>query len=337
MDAVATVPGRASHDPIEAARAWLDEEPCVALATVVSTWGSAPVPVGGQLVVAPDERFEGSVSGGCVEAEVITAAASVIAAGRPRLLTFGVADETAWRTGLPCGGRIEVYVEALDRNSGAPYLDAVLAARHARSPLVVSTDLTSGVREIFDERTAPAGEIADCLRSGKSEAVETPAGRAFLHALLPAPHLVIVGATQIGQILSDLARRLGWHVTLVDPRAAFSSEDRFGDVARLTEWPAPSLGTLGLDRRTAVVALTHVGAIDDEALIAALRSSCAYVGALGSKRTHAARLERLRKAAIGDATLARIRAPIGLPIGAEGPAEIAVAILAEIVKELKGA
>jgi len=153
-----------------------------------------------------------------------------------------------------------------------------------------------------------------------------------LHALTPPVRVIIVGATHVGQVLADLANRIGYDVVVVDPRAAFASADRLGDLKSLTDWPEISLKSLGLDPRTAVVALTHAAAIDDEALTEALRSHCLYIGALGSTRTHAKRLQRLVAAGFNDTELARISAPVGLPIGAKGPAEIAVSILAEIVK-----
>ena len=320
-----------SHDAIEAARAWLDTFDRVALATVVATWGSSPVPVGGQLVVAPDERFEGSVSGGCVEAEVIFAAGEAIASGKPKLLEFGVSNETAWRSGLPCGGTIEIFVEALDADKDTAYLERVLKARRDRTPLVVAKNLADGAREILDTRKD------DPLQSGESRIVDTQAGRVFLHVLQPVLHVIIVGATHVGQVLADLAMRVGWKVRIVDPREAFAQEDRFGAVERHTDWPKDALATMGLDSRTAVVALTHIGHIDDEALIAALRSDCFYVGALGSRRSHTKRVERLQAAGASESEIARIRAPVGLAIGAKGPEEIAVSILAEIIRDQRGA
>ena len=141
---------RKSRGTIEVALEWLDDFGQIALATVVSTWGSAPVPIGGQLVVAPGLSFEGSVSGGCVEAEVITEAEDVMASDRPKLLEFGIAEETAWRAGLPCGGAIKIYVEPLRRERDGVYLEAVLSARLARTSLAVLTILTTGARHLFD-------------------------------------------------------------------------------------------------------------------------------------------------------------------------------------------
>ena len=322
-----------THDPIEAARNWLDTFDRVAMATVVGTWGSSPVPLGGHLVVAPDERFEGSVSGGCVEAEVIYAALEVIKSGQPKLLDFGVSNETAWRAGLPCGGRIEVFVEPLDASRDAPFLDELITARRDRKPFVVKKALAGGARHVFRDRTSMPQEARDCLEGAGVRVAEDAAGRHFYQSLALTTHVIIIGATHIGQVLSDLALRIGWKVTVVDPREAFSTESRFGSVARHTGWPAEALSEIGLDYRTAVVGLTHVGQIDDEGLITALRSECFYVGALGSRRTHEKRVERFKAKGVTGEEIALIHAPVGLAIGAKGPEEIAVSILAEIVRE----
>jgi xanthine dehydrogenase accessory factor len=323
--------------PIEAARRWLEEHDRVVLATVVSAWGSAPVPAGGQLVVAPGERFEGSVSGGCVEVDVIAEAADVLAEGRrPRLLEFGVAEETAWRAGLPCGGTIKVLLELLERERDVAFLDHILEMQRARQRLAIVTNVATGARQVLAEGSVIPPEIACCLVSGKSRLVETSEGEHFVHALVPAVRLIIAGATHVGQVLADLARRIGYHVVVVDPRAAFTTEERFGGTQAVDAWPGVSLPTLGLDARTAVVAMTHAAHIDDETLATALRSPCLYIGALGSKRTRADRMERLTAMGFCESDLGRIHAPIGLAIGAEGPAEIAVSILAEIIKVAHG-
>ena len=326
-----------TNGPIDVARRWLDEFGRVTLATVVSTWGSSPVPVGGQLVVAPGERFDGSVSGGCVEVDVISEAADVMVTGHSKLLEFGVADETAWRSGLPCGGKMKVFLERLEGISDVAYLDAILAARRSRTTLAVVTNLSTGVRRIFDTASAIPAELAEGMVSGESRLIELEEGEIFLHVLTPPMRIVIAGATQIGQVLSDLAKRIGYDVVIVDPRSAFATQERFATTPTLTDWPDVSFRALGLDARSAVVALTHAAHLDDEALGEAMRSNCLYIGALGSKKTQAKRLERLRAAGFTDDELARIHAPVGLAIGAKGPAEIALAILAEIVKVARGA
>lgn len=324
------------RDVVAIARQWLDASGAVALATVIKTWGSSPVPVGGQLVVGPDDRFEGSVSGGCVEGAVITAAADVIATGTPQSLEFGVADETAWRVGLPCGGRIEIFVERLAGADDAAYLDRVLADRAARRLLVVETNLADGTRALLSDASRYPEDIGKPLAGGESVLMEGPQGRKFLHALVPPAHVILVGAGHIGQVLADLALRVGYQVTMVDPRTAFSTADRFKGVTLNHDWPDAALPALGLDRLTAVVALAHEARLDDESMLAALRSDCFYVGALGSRRTHEKRVARLRQAGLTEAEIARIDAPVGLSIGAKGPGEIAVSILGAIIRARRG-
>lgn len=327
----------ATHDVLKAARAWIDKDGRVALATVVGTWGSAPVGVGGQMVVAADGRFEGSVSGGCVEGEVIAEAEDILAEGKPKTLTFGVADETAWQVGLPCGGQIKVFLERLDKASGPALLDRAIDARSNRRGLLVKTRLNNGQREFF-ERDDDRGDdvIRQHLTSGESELQETPDGEVFLHALLPPARVLIIGATHIGQILAQLVKLAGYEVTVIDPRTAFAAETRFPGIRLDTEWPQDTIPKIGLDPYTAVVALAHVGHIDDEALKLAMRSECFYVGALGSKRNHAKRMQRLKEAGFSDAEIGRINSPIGINIGAQSPPEIAIAIMAQLVLALRG-
>ena len=325
----------AKSTPIPAARDWLDAFDTIALATVVSAWGSAPVPVGGQLVVAPDGRFEGSVSGGCVEIDVITVAQGVIASAKPKLLEYGIADETAWRAGLPCGGTIKVFVEPLV-SSDRDLIDHILAARRARRLIAVATNLATGDRSLIVPASAKDPDLAARVSAGESGIVALADGETFLQVLMPPVRLVLAGATHISQVLADLASRVGYDVIIVDPRPAFGSAERFAGRTVVEEWPEASFAASVFDSQTAVVALTHAAHLDDAALAAALHSDCFYVGALGSRKNHGKRLERLHAAGIAEEHLARIHAPVGLAIGAKGPAEIAVSILAEIVKEARG-
>ncbi len=218
------------------------------------------------------------------------------------------------------------------------------AERAARRAAIVITDVASGAQRFLREAElvqepwisdplSPA--LADALRTGKSGMVETAAGQAFLTVTVPPVRIVVAGAVHISQALAPMATLAGFDVTIVDPRTAFATPERFPDVKLLAEWPDAVLPTLGLDRYTAFVALTHDPKIDDVGLDLALKSDCFYVGALGSRKTHGRRVERLRAAGFDDQAIARIRAPIGLNIGAVSPAEIAVSILAEIVAALR--
>jgi xanthine dehydrogenase accessory factor len=319
------------------ARQWLDRDGKVALATVVDTWGSSPVPIGGQMAIAADGRFEGSVSGGCIEGEVIAEAEDVLSAGRPKTLTFGVADETAWRVGLPCGGQVKIFIEPLSRSEGMDLLQRAVEASERREGLVIETRLSDGRHRILDRRTPNLSEdIAHRFRSGESRLRQTPEGDVFVHALLPPARIVVIGATHIAQLVCEIARLADYEVIVIDPRTAFASEERFRGVTVRAEWPQDALPTIGLDPYTALVVVAHVSHIDDEALKIGLRSDCLYIGALGSNRNHAKRKERLKAAGFTEAEIARIKNPIGLDIGSQSPAEIAVAIMAEVILAVRG-
>jgi xanthine dehydrogenase accessory factor len=218
-------------------------------------------------------------------------------------------------------------------------LALVNAERAARRALIVVTDLATGEQRAVREAELsgdPLEEVlAERFRSGRSGLVESQGRELFLTVQVPPARVIVIGAVHISQALAPLARIAGLDVTVVDPRDAFATPERFPDVPVLAEWPDEALERLGLDRYTALVALTHDPKIDDPALQAALRSDAFYVGALGSRKTHARRVERLAGAGFDEAAIARIRAPIGLDIGAVSPAEIAVSILAEVVAHLR--
>jgi xanthine dehydrogenase accessory factor len=322
----------AEHDRIpEIALDWHRAGKGAALATVIETWGSAPRPVGSQLVISGDSEIMGSVSGGCVEGAVVVEALEALEDGRCRILEFGVSDDEAFAVGLACGGRIRVMVEPVGPGAGvAPaLLDELVAARAARRAVAVATDTESWTREIIGYAADPARFDAD--RSGFDEA--RPARFVAVHS--PPLRLAVVGAVHIAQPLVVMARAAGYDVTLIDPREAFASEGRFPGGKLVHDWPDAALAAHGLDTRTAVVTLTHDPKLDDPALRAALASPVFYIGALGSTRTHAKRVARLREAGIEDARIARIDAPIGLDIGAKSPGEIAVAILAQMTERLR--
>lgn len=211
------------------------------------------------------------------------------------------------------------------------------AARAERRAAIVATALDTGAQRLVLDPTGDPLEAAmrASLASGKGATVEGPDGATFLNVHAPAARLVIVGAVHVSQALAPMAKALGQEVTVIDPRTAFAAEARFPGVELLAEWPDQALPRIGLDPFTAFAALTHDPKIDDGALVEALKRKCFYVGALGSRKTHAARRERLLASGVDEAAFDRIRAPIGLPIGAASPAEIAVSILAEIVDALR--
>jgi len=218
-------------------------------------------------------------------------------------------------------------------------LSALNAERAARRAVAVITNVESGVQRLVkaaDVGKEPLHELIEKhLRMAKSGMEETPHGRVFITVHVPSPQLVITGAVHISQTLAPIGKMLGYDVTIVDPRTAFASIERFPDVKLIAEWPDVALPPLNVDGYTAFVALTHDPKIDDPALKHALARDCFYIGALGSKKTHARRVMRLQAAGLSNAEIARIHAPIGLAIGAASPAEIAVAIMAEITGRLR--
>jgi xanthine dehydrogenase accessory factor len=218
-------------------------------------------------------------------------------------------------------------------------LKSLNAERAARRAAIVVTDVATGAQRFVagaDVEGDPLREVLEAhLRSGKSGMEETPQGRVFLTVHVPPPRLVITGAVHISQALAPVARLLGYDVTIVDPRTAFASPERFPDVKLIAQWPDEALPPLGIDRYTAFVALTHDPKIDDPALLHALARDCFYIGALGSKKTHARRVDRLKAQGISEAAIARIHAPIGLAIGAVSPPEIAVAIMGDVTATLR--
>src|SRR5215831_5561996 len=218
-------------------------------------------------------------------------------------------------------------------------LTALNAERAARRAVFVVTDEASGEQRLIkasDIAKDPLRAMLEAhLRSGKSGMEETPQGKVFVTAHVPPPRLVITGAVHISQALAPMAGLLGYDVTIVDPRTAFATPERFPDVKLIPEWPDVALPPLAIDRYTAFVALTHDPKIDDPALLHALARDCFYTGALGSRKTHGRRIERLKAQGASDDALARIHAPIGLAIGAVSPPEIAVAIMGEITQRLR--
>ncbi|NLW66618.1 MAG: XdhC family protein [Bacteriovoracaceae bacterium] len=321
---------------IEKAWEWIKDGKEVALATVIATWGSSPQPVGSQMVIDGDGRFEGSVSGGCVEGAVVEEALEVIRKGKHRRLFFGVSRERAWEVGLACGGEMEVFVEKV---TWLTVLEELLKLRAACRPACLITDLQTGGKTLVpldeapspDSRAAGLMHLVEGMKSVERNTTAVAGGRElFLHSFQPSPRLVIIGAVHIAQALVRIGRVAGYEVSVVDPREAFADTVRFPDVQVCVEWPDEAIKRMGLHSRTAVVTLTHDPKLDDPALEAALESNVFYIGALGSRKTHAARLERFRQAGLAEEMLERIHGPVGLDIGAVSPEEIALSIMAEI-------
>jgi len=333
---------------LEDVERWRGQGEAVAVATVIQTWGSAPRQPGAKMAWTAGGSISGSVSGGCVENAVVESGARTLATGRPQRLRFGVSDETAWGVGLACGGTIEVLVEPLATELFDPIREALLGERPAATATVIGGGEELLGRKLFigqdGTRHGTIGKrwddaVASRTRSLLSERsaarVEEMEGiEVFIETLLPPPRLIIVGGVHIAVPLVSLAKTLGYRTVIVDPRRAFGNPDRFPHADRIvSDWPDRALEGLEIDRSTAIAVLTHDPKLDDPALSAALRSPAFYVGALGSGRTQERRRQRLLQAGLGEEALARLYGPIGLPLGGRSPEEIALSILAQIVKE----
>ncbi len=312
----------------EQALAWIEAGKRAAIATVIETWGSAPRRVGAQMVVSDAAEMEGSVSGGCVEGAVVVEALEALEDGETKLLEYGVSDGDAFAVGLACGGNIRVLVEPIGKG-GMPQeiLEALVKARTERTPIAYSVTL-----EGKDHALSTEGR-EDRFRKDRSGIEED--GHIFVAIHNPPLRLVVVGAVHIAQALVPMAQIAGFDPVVVDPREAFGSVARFPDTRIVNDWPDAALKAIGVDSRTALVLLTHDPKLDDPALHVGLATGAFYIGALGSKRTHAGRIERLTVAGFDPHSIARINGPVGLNIGASGPAEIAVSILAQMIEALR--
>jgi xanthine dehydrogenase accessory factor len=325
-------PPRPVKDVLDTLERWTQEGLRVATATVVRTERSAPRDPGAVLAVSERGEVAGSVTGGCVEPAVYEEAQAVLAGGPPRLLEFGIADDEAFEVGLPCGGTVHIFVDALDPALVAPIADAVRNERPVALAMRVAGDRI-GEKQLVYVDGGPDGAIAEqtrpLLARGQTGFVDD---ELFVSSFAPRPQMYVFGAIDFASALCSIGRFLGYRVTVCDARAKFVTPERFPDVDELVvDWPDRFLASAPVDERTAICVLTHDSKFDVPILKQALATDAGYIGAMGSRRTTERRAERLREEGVGDEDLARIHAPIGLPIGSRSPEEVAVAIAAEIV------
>ena len=329
---------------------WVDSDEQIALATVIQTWGSSPRRVGAKMALTPEGKITGSVSGGCVEGAVFETGVEVLKSGEPELLHFGVADETAWEVGLACGGQIDVFVEPLDRALFDTWRTELLADRpHAVATVIRGPGRLLGRQVLVSEDKLAAGaqgngfdevileKTRSAMAEGRSQRFEIPlesedSVELFVEVVSAPPTLVIVGGVHIAVALTSIAKALGYHTVVVDPRRSFGSSERFPHVDQLFQaWPQEAFEQINLTHQTALAMLTHDPKIDDPALQIAFNSPAFYIGALGSQNTQRKRRQRLLDSGCTEDQLGRLHGPIGLDIGAETPEEIALAVMAEVV------
>ncbi len=304
-------------EALAALRAWRADGTDAALATVVRVEGSAPRGVGAKLAVSSAGAMAGSVSGGCVEGDVVEHALAILRSNDAELRRYGISDEDGLEVGLMCGGTIEVLIEPM-RSSAAGLLELFTALIEAERPAgrEIGIEPPLGTRRVLDGSAAIEATSTDGV---------------VLDKVLPAPRVWIVGAGHVAEHVSAYAARAGFRVLVVDPRRLFADQPRLEGLEVIADWPDRAFAEHGLRPDDAVVVLSHDPKIDEPALVAALDAEVAYIGAIGSRRAQVDRRARLRAAGVDESSLARLHAPIGLDLGGREPAEIGLAIAAELV------
>jgi xanthine dehydrogenase accessory factor len=339
---------------------WRQGKP-TAVGTVVSTYRSAPRPAGASMLVTSDERVVGSVSGGCVEGAVFELGQQVLAEHTPVLQRYGVSDDDAFAVGLTCGGIIDVFIEKVDPVS-FPELDEVAASVARKEPVAVATVVAHPEPERIGRRMvvwpdrhqgtlgssrvdeAILEDVRGALAAGRTATLHYgPEGQrrgegmdVFVNAMQPSPRMLVFGAIDFAAAMARIGVFLGYHVTVCDAREVFATRSRFPDAHEVVvNWPHRYLKAEAeagrIDARTVVTVLTHDPKFDVPVLVEALKLDLAYVGAMGSRRTHEDRAARLREAGVSEEQMSRIASPIGLDLGARTPEETAVSIAAEII------
>ena len=296
---------------------WLKDKRKIALATVISTWGSSPRPVGGQMAIDQNGEIIGSVSGGCIEGAVITEGIKSLSDGKTRVKDYGISNDMAWEVGLACGGELKVLIQPLQIEDKIIF--SIVESIRKREVIKLKINTKSGLRTIDKSISKQSSSFNQLMNE-------------FIHIIDPKPRLFIIGAVHIAQELVKLATIADFEITLIDPRDHFATKKRFPNCQIINDWPDIALSKFKFDKATHLVTLTHDPKIDDPALIYSLKKNIGYVGSLGSKRTHKKRCERLSLLGFNQNDLNKIHGPIGLDIKAKNPAEIAISILGEIIQ-----
>jgi len=317
---------------------WQQAQKKIAIARVIKTWNASPRPVGSVLLINEDQEMAGSVSGGCVEGAVLKAARQLFVDGQARLLDFGVSNDDAWSVGLSCGGRIQVLLEAFPEAKSALW-QGLLAGLEQNTGQIWVSPLpgTNGSARLIQRTDSSQDTLTlqalKAYQSRKSQVIELDDQQYFLQVLPQKQQLFLIGAAHLSADLIQLAHHFGFETIVIDPRGIFASKTQFPSEPDylFNTYPSEVLPDYPLDAYTFAVTLSHDPKIDDNALEILLKSKIAYIGALGSKRTHAKRVQRLLDKGFSQAEVDRIHGPVGLSINARLPREIALSILAEII------
>ncbi|MEL6719864.1 MAG: XdhC family protein [Bacteroidota bacterium] len=329
---------------------WTTQKETFAIARVIKTWGSSPRPIGSALLVNTKMEMQGSVSGGCVEGAVAKASLKVIDSGKSNLLSFGVADEEAWAVGLSCGGKVDVFVErfmAFDERSEEQVVwEQLQNCLEHNEACILLTKLEEGEgahslvlpnRQTFGQALPDTlvDETIRCYQERKNQVIEYGDTRYFVQLFPRKSQMFIIGAAHITTHLVELAKLHDFETIVIDPRGFFAQGTQFATPPDkiLEAYPQEVLKDYTLDAFSYAVILSHDPKIDDNALQVLLKAEVAYIGALGSNRTHKKRIKRLEEAGFSEAEIARIHAPIGMDINAKSPVEIALSVMGEIIRE----
>jgi xanthine dehydrogenase accessory factor len=327
---------------------WFASGEQVAVATVVRVAGSAPRPVGARMIISSEGRMAGSVSGGCVETTVYEEMMDVLEGGPPRKLHFGITEDMIWDVGLACGGTIDVFVQQLDPDLVSTLVDHVEQGTPVMLAMALSGEQVSGDSVLVSHDGLIQGHADNQLVEAAQEMLTSraevgaiheiaPGVEVYVEPFLPPPVLVIIGGVHTAIPLTLFAKELGFYVIVADPRAKFASRERFPEADEvLLEWPDEALAHLEVDNATYIVLLTHDPKIDEPTLAAALQTEAAYIGAIGSRGTHAARFDRMAEWGVSHEQLERVYAPIGLDLGGRSPEETALSIISEVIAVKNG-
>ena len=331
-----------------------------ALATVTRTWSSAPRPVGASMAVLQNGEVIGSVSGGCVEGAIHEASLEVLKTGVPQSVTYGVSDDNAFAVGLTCGGTIELYIQLIDAKTFPNFAGVARTIKEERpigvvtiiagpgllgARIVITKDGAEGTLGNEGLDHAVIEDARGLLDQGKTKTIKIGSNgerrmddlSLFVESFAPAPKMIVFGAIDFAAAVAKIGKFMGYHVTVCDARAIFATKRRFPDADEvIVEWPHRFLPTVEVDERTVICVLTHDPKFDVPVLEIALRTKAGYIGAMGSRRTHEDRTQRLKDIGMSEAEIARLRSPIGLDLGARTPEETAVSIAAEIISDIVG-
>ena len=315
---------------------WLENNMDVVLAHVVETWGSSPRPVGSTMVINNKNDIIGSVSGGCIESFVFSKALDVIKNNTSQILDFGVSNQQAWDVGLTCGGKIKVFLEKIEPKN-INEIQFINKSIKTNKNIIIATNLENNEKIIFENSSQNNIEnnLFDTFKSVMK------AGSSCLHYIENTPwffkffgcrnKVIVVGAVHIAEPLISMSQILGFETILIDPRNNYKENKFKNNTIIMKEWPDEALKKIDLDNSCALVTLTHDPKLDDPALEYTLKRQTFYIGCLGSKKTHASRINRLKKKGFSEKVISSIHGPIGLGIGAKSPAEIATSIISQII------